>query len=373
MAPIRIAFIGLSSSADWAKNSHLPYLKQSSKYNIVGLLNSSKESSEEAIKAFELPSTTKVYSSPEDLANNSDSFDLIVCTVRVDKHFASLRPAVAKEKACYVEWPFCRNVEEAQELYDVAQKSNNPLIMVGLQARRAPIVNKVKELIAHGEIGRVLSSSIVSSAGNLGQIDGERAGRNFNDSRIQCTMLTIHFGHMLDYVLYAMDGKLTSLSAILSTRRKKVQLRHPDGSLEDDKRDTPDQVIIQGYLQGGAVLSMHQRGGSPFKGTPGLVWRIYGEKGEIEVTASGCFLQIGYPRMSLKIHDHQADTVRDIDWAVNDDAENLPLLVKNVARLYEAFADGRQDEYVGWEEAISRKRLLEKFMESSETGSWVLL
>ena len=178
---------------------------------------------------------------------------------------------------------------------------------------------------------------------------------------------------MIDYVLYCLGEDFSMLSAILSTRRKIIQHKTPDGALTDFRRDTPDQIVLQGYLRGGAVLSVHQRGGSPFKGTPGLVWRIYGEIGEIEVTASGCFLRIGYPRMTLKLHDHKANTVEDIDWAVNDGFEEFPLQAQNVARLYEAFADGRSSEYVDWEEAIARKRLLEKIMESSEIGSPVSL
>lgn len=83
MAPIRIAFIGLSPNAGWAKGAHLSYLKQTSKYVITGICNSSKESSEAAIKAFGLPASTKAYSSPDDMAQDSDSFDLAVCSVRV--------------------------------------------------------------------------------------------------------------------------------------------------------------------------------------------------------------------------------------------------------------------------------------------------
>ena len=192
-------------------------------------------------------------------------------------------------------------------------------MMAGLQARRSPVVNKVKQL------------------GNLGQVDGER-GRLLNDSKVQATMLTIHFVHMIDYVLYAAGAELSKLGAIVKTQRNMVQLKQADGSLSNDKRDTPDQIMVHGHLQ---------RGGPSFKAEPGLRWSIYGGKGEIEITTAGCFLQIGYNDMKIKLHDHQVDTVQTIDWAVNgsDEFESLPLSVRNVARLYEAYADGRHDEY----------------------------
>ena len=72
MAPIRIGFIGLSSNQSWAVWAHLPYLKDTSKYSIVALCNSSVESAKAAIQAHGLPSGTKAYGSPEDLAADPD-------------------------------------------------------------------------------------------------------------------------------------------------------------------------------------------------------------------------------------------------------------------------------------------------------------
>ena len=152
---------------------------------------------------------------------------------------------------------------------------------------------------------------------------------------------------MIDYVLYAAGAELSKLGAIVKTQRNMMQLKQADGSLSNDKRDTPDQIMVHGHLQGGAVLSVRQRGGPSFKAEPGLRWSIYGEKGEIEITSAGCFLQIGYNDMKIKLHDHQVDTVQTIDWAVDgsDEFESLPLSARNVARLYEAYVDGRHDEY----------------------------
>lgn len=64
MAPIRVGFIGLSTSG-WAPGAHLPYLKDSDKYQIVAICNSSIESSKAAIETYGLPSSTKAYGDPE--------------------------------------------------------------------------------------------------------------------------------------------------------------------------------------------------------------------------------------------------------------------------------------------------------------------
>jgi predicted dehydrogenase len=64
MAPIRVGFLGLSKSG-WAPGAHLPYLRDRGKYEIVAICNSSVASSQEAIKLYSLPSSTKAYGDPE--------------------------------------------------------------------------------------------------------------------------------------------------------------------------------------------------------------------------------------------------------------------------------------------------------------------
>jgi len=131
-------------------------------------------------------------------------------------------------------------------------------------------------------------------------------------------------------------------------------------------RTTPDQIMLQGTLQSGAVLSIHQRGGTPFKDTPGLLWRIYGQTGEIQVTAAGSFLQVGYPGMEIRVYDFTSDSVEVVEWSVDEAAKNLPGPAQNVARLYEAFADGRTQDYADWGEALKRHKLLDELYKSSE-------
>lgn len=71
MAPVRVGIIGLSVKTTWASAAHLPYLKNGNgKYEITALCNSSTESAQSAIEFHDLPSTTKAYGNPQDLAND---------------------------------------------------------------------------------------------------------------------------------------------------------------------------------------------------------------------------------------------------------------------------------------------------------------
>ena len=163
MAPIRVAIIGLSQSAktSWASQAHLPYLlseRGRQRYKITALLNSSNEAAEKAITTYNLSSDVKAYGSPNDLAADSN-VDLVVCATRVDVHFGTVEPSVKAGKNVFVEWPLAENVDRATQLANWAKESGSKTL-IGLQARVAPSVRKVKELIESGVIGRVVSSDV---------------------------------------------------------------------------------------------------------------------------------------------------------------------------------------------------------------------
>lgn len=66
-------------------------------------------------------------------------------------------------------------------------------------------------------------------------------------SRVRASMLTIHVGHIIHYILYALvDG-------LKSTQRNVAQLKHEYGTLEDNKHETANHFHIHGYLENSGV------------------------------------------------------------------------------------------------------------------------
>ncbi|KAL0255001.1 transcription regulator gal80 [Diplodia seriata] len=387
MAPIRVAFIGLSATGSWASSAHLPYLKSTDKYQITALLNSSVASAEAAIAAHGLdPSATKAYGTPADLAA-VDDIDLVVCSVRVDKHFALLRPILQESKsikAVYCEWPLGANLAEAEELAALA-RARGVRTLIGLQGRRAPIALKVKELLDAGRVGEVLSVDVTGAAYNFGAEDWEGV-KYLNDSKTGGNMVTIHFSHYFDTVTQAV-GQLSSFSSILATKRPTVNLRDkplsykpgpsdpPAKVTETITRDTADQVLIQGRLASGALISYHLRGGQEVPGSPASVWTIYGSTGEIRVTTGSGSIHIGEPGQKLQVHNQKTGEVETISFAAEDewDQKEYPWPSRNIARLYEAFAEeGREHEYADWDEAIVRHRLIDELYWRQKKGSGLL-
>lgn len=246
-SPIRIGFIGLSASGGWGSTAHWPYLKQTDKYQIVALCNTSIGSAQKAKTHFELPESTKCYDSAEQLAADKD-VDLVVCSVRVDMHYDAIKPALEAKKPVYCEWPLGANEQEAQELNKLVSSQT----MIGLQARQAPIVLKIKELVNQGRVGRVLSSTVVASAGNFGPSEPVRM-KYFTDRKVGGNMMSIHFGHTIDMVCFTL-GELKDLNTRLSIQRPQIDITRDGEKIETVTKDTADQIMMHGELKSGGKL-----------------------------------------------------------------------------------------------------------------------
>lgn len=253
-----------------------------------------------------------------DLAKDPN-VDLVVCSVRVDRHFATIAPSLRAGKDVYVEWPLGKNLSEAQELLKLKNEGKVKVATVGLQARQAPIIKTVNKLIADGKIGNVLSSTFTGQGGQGGKTTMEGYAY-LSDREVGGNLVTIHFGHAIDFVQSGLSSfslqkhcptntqkqMLTetvlgygfeSTKSLLANRRKTQVLLGKDGEAIDEKRakTADDTIFLHGVLNTGVPLSVSFRGGAPFAGEPGLDWRIYGDEGEIRITAAGVFLQIGFP------------------------------------------------------------------------------
>ena len=102
----------------------------------------------------------------------------------------------------------------------------------------------------------------------------------------------------------------------------------------------------------------------PFKGTPGFTWIIHGEKGEIKVTVASAALQASDDERSIAVHNFATDEVEVIEWERH--FTDLPPPARNVAAMYEAFADGETGKYPDFEHAVLRHRQIDEVFKSSE-------
>ena len=343
MAPIRIALIGLSSSAktSWAATAHLPYLtspRGKSHYEIVALLNSSVEAAKSARETFGLPSTVKAYGDPAAVAADPD-IDLVVCNTRVDVHFPTVEPSIKAGKAVFVEWPLADSLERAEILTSHERSNSN---IIGLQRRLFPVVRKIEELLDSGTIGRVLNSQINAVNHQVGRGALSGSLKYFSQRKIGGNPITIHYGHMIDYVHHVI-GDFSSLQGRMQIRRPTLRILGKDGSQTGTTpTDVPDLHTVHGALVkgprvvDGATLAVHLRTGKPFKGQPSFIWSIVGEKGELMVSSpNGPHFQLP---VKLELHDHASDEVTEIAWDWKDWQKELPSPAREIGEEYERYA-----------------------------------
>jgi predicted dehydrogenase len=383
---IKIGFIGLSATSSWGVNAHLPYLQRpDSAYRIVALLNSSASSAEAAAKAHNLGPNVRAYGSPEEFAADDD-IDMVVCSVRVDKHYPILMPIIqkTKAKAMHCEWPLGKNLAEAEELAALAREKGIRTV-IGLQGRATATCHTIRNLLDEGRIGKPLSVTVTASGYNFGAADLESLAY-LSDISTGGNLVTIHFSHMLDTINQAV-GQLKSSNIILETMRPKTLLRNKPHTYKPTKPDdepvkivgevtrtSHDQIVLQGILKNGAVFSYHLRGGMPFPGTPGIQWRVYGETGEIRMTAPSASISFGGPDHKIEVHDHASDSVEEVVIPKDKfDEEELSLAARAPARVYEAFAESLKKDDAGpsnlfgtWDDAVERHRLIDRWYEKAK-------
>ncbi|KAJ7815720.1 hypothetical protein B0H13DRAFT_2258052 [Mycena leptocephala] len=364
MAPIRIALIGLSASAttSWAATAHLPYLlspRGLARFQITALCNSSTAAARAAISAFHLPPETRAYGSPEELAEDAD-VELVVCCTRVDVHSATVRPALAAGKMVFCEWPLAHSIDAVRDLAKLAREMQ-VRTMVGVQGRVAPVVQKLKAVLEGGRIGRVVSAEGVVPLG-LEYFTKREVGGN---------VFTIGLGHLWDQVQFV-HGDATAIQSRLHVQFPKAKLRDSASNtiVKTVTSDVPDLVIAAGALpasrttQPGAPLLVRFRRGQPaFDDEPPLVWSVTGETGEIRLTSPAgttlhAFAHTEAVRLEVRDFATATGEVERIEWRWEGWQEELPLVVRSIAALYEAFADG-EERYATFDDALGRHEQLE--------------
>src|SRR6266508_3772585 len=148
-----VGIIGVSPVRGWAATAHIPALRALPNCEIRAL---SAESARAAGEAF---GVSAVFSDHEQLVTQPD-IDLVAVTVRVPHHRELVSAAVAAGKAVYCEWPLGRDLDDARAMAALAA-GQGVRTVVGLQARQAPAIGFLQELLGDGYVGEVLSTTMV--------------------------------------------------------------------------------------------------------------------------------------------------------------------------------------------------------------------
>ncbi|MER9296821.1 Gfo/Idh/MocA family oxidoreductase [Mesorhizobium sp. M0621] len=355
---IRVGIIGANPDRGWAAEAHIPALKSlSNDFEITALSTSRRESADAASRLFEVP---VAFDNHQDLVNRAD-VDVVAITVKVPFHLELATAALEAGKAVYCEWPLGNGLNEAESLAALAKKKG-VLAVVGLQARSAPSVAYVRDLIKQGYVGEVLSTSLIGSGMGWGPTV-EPFNAYLNNKKNGATMLSIPLGHTADALCYCL-GEVRELSATMTARRKSFTIVGTD---EGKPMNTDDQVCVTGLLAGGAALSIHYRGGLS-RGT-NLLWEINGTEGDLQLTAVGGHAQM----FEMTVCGGKgAQTGLEVLPLPDEYRWSPPQGIStNVAQAYARFADDYRegtDLCPTFGDAVTRHRMLSAIEAAAATG-----
>ena len=224
----------------------------------------------------------------------------------------------------------------------------------------------VKQLIADGYVGKVLSTSLIASGMAWGGMS-PAADAYVNDINNGATMLTIPFSHTIEAVCGAL-GEFQSLNAVISNNFKEATVIETG---EKIPKSAEDQLIIGGLLESGTPISLHYRGGVSL-GT-NFLWDINGTDGDLLLTGPGGHTQFMEPslRGGKRGDKHLADMpVPDTYRWVSDEVPPGPPL--NVAQTYFRLAEDLKKgtcQVATFQDAVARHRLIECIRAAANTGA----
>lgn len=363
---IGVGIIGYEPGRSWAAVAHVPALRGLPEYRVAAVATTRAESALAAAADIGLPSD-RAFSSAQGLAACED-VDVVAITVKVPHHLELVRTVVAAGKHVYCEWPLGNGLAEAEEMARLVGEGN-VTGTIGLQARCAPPIAYLRDLVASGEIGDILSSNMFGTGIQWGGwVD--RPNTYLLDPANGATLMTIPFGHAVDAMCHSL-GEFATLSATTAIRQPKVtQLE--DGTVWEKR--TPDQLIVTGTLSSGAIATVHYRGGTS-RGA-NFAWEINGTKGDIRLEAAGGHAQMF--KLSLSGGFGGEKQLRPLEipgryhW-VPDCIDGVGLNVAQVYRLLSDALPGKGPTGMGFDVAVRRHRMLAAVEQAAASGTVVRL
>ena len=356
---IRVGIVGANPNRGFASIAHIPALQALPDLEITAVCTSRQESAEMAARHFGIP---LAFSDPEKLARHPD-VDLVTVCVKVPDHYQPVMAAIDAGKHVYCEWPLGRDTDEAVRMLDAAERKGIRHA-VGLQGQLAPEIGYVKDLIAQGYVGRVLSATMIGCAANWGaSIDRAYQADRANGANL----LTITGGHQIDALCHCL-GEFRELAAFVVSQRDRIPV---DETGETVAKTSPDQLVVNGIVGDGAVASFQIRGGMA-RGTE-FLFEIHGDEGDLVLTATS---RASMQRQDLRLQGAQGVGAALADMVVPAKYRWVPDAVPrgspyNVAQLYGKLAASIREgtpASPSFNAAITRHRLIDAIVRASDTG-----
>ena len=354
---IRLGLIGASIKGGWSARSHLPAILANNEIELTAVCTTKAESAEATREAY---GASFGFSDYREMLVSSD-IDAVAVVVRVPSHYEPTRAALEAQKHVYCEWPLGRTTKEALELLELA-KDKGVKTATGLQARVNPALIHMKNLISDGYVGRVMSVQVSLMRDGILSRPSNRSWQR--DESLGANTLTIANGHTIDSMRFVV-GDFSRLSAMISTQADKW--------FETDTNElvsvsSPDNVIINGFLYSGAIVSS-QVSEVPFAGS-GYRMEIHGSEGTLVATSRNA-PQLGEVFLSGAKKKNKLSIITVPDILGHVVGEKVVGEALNVGLMYSAFVESIRENKTShptFETALELHRLIDGIKQSSDSG-----
>lgn len=363
---IGVGLIGYDVGRSWAAVAHVPALRAlADDFEIVAVATTRAESA--AAAAVDL-GLAKGYA-PADGLIADPAVDVVAVTVKVPYHLELVKQALAAGKHVYCEWPLGNGLAEAEEMARLAEQAG-VVAVCGTQARCAPEIRYVKQLVADGFVGDVLSTTMVG-AGMMWGDWVNTPNAYLLDKANGALLQTIPMGHSVDAMCFCL-GEFTEVSATYAQLLPKVT--NIDTGEVITKRSSESHVAFTGRLANGAVANVQYRGGVS-RGT-NFLWEINGSKGDLRITAQSGHLQM----FNGTLEGGQGDDTSLKPMPTPPEHRWVPMNVEgfgiNVAQMWARLRDDIRNNTrtaPSFADAVVRHRLLDALERSAQSGQKVLV
>jgi predicted dehydrogenase len=346
---LRVGIVGADAKGQgWAPLAHFPALRALPEFEIAALCTTREETARAAAERYGVP---RAYHDYREMFASPD-IDIVSCAVRAPNHHEVVMAALQAGKPVYCEWPLGVTTAQAAEMAALAREKGVPTA-IGLQARCDPTLRYTRDLIAQGYVGEVLAVTMAMISPGV----PERAKSKAWEAKLSggVSALTIRGMHSIDPMCMCV-GEFTELASRVSTRIGRWKITETGEMIDVE---VPDNVMLHGVVDGGAVVSAHI--GTMPTATPGFRMEIYGTDGALHVATPGAPQRDANKLMGAK--GRAALAAMDVPASYVEVPADTPVgPPRNVAALYrrlgQAVKSGSAVE-PDFDHALKRHRLID--------------
>jgi len=272
---IRVGLLGANPDKGWGSSVHVPAIACLEGFELAAVATTRIESASRAAEAF---GARHAFGDVEGLVSDPE-VDLVVIAVKAPDHHAAAMAALEAGKHVYCEWPLAANSAQAAEMAATAE-ARGVRTMVGLQARSAPALRRIRDLLREGYVGRPIAVRM-NCALPGGGARRSREGLYVIDKANGASPLAIQGGHAIDALRFCV-GEWADFSSLVANQFPEIEVIETGEHLP---KDAPDQIAVSGVLASGAVATVQITGGTV--AGHGISLDIFGTEGTLSAGWDG--------------------------------------------------------------------------------------